>query len=153
MSVFQPVGALISIGGAVLYTVGGLNPQRISSSSESRVPGHPVQGGMDYQKTGVGERFTTIDARTAPQVMGGLDSLAILRAHHEMQAEVPFVRLHGNYLGIAAGMVIIQTLEVDEEKLHPFDGVGRVVDVTVGLIHLPMRGAGAVLRDLTSLMR
>jgi phage protein U len=140
MSVFRPQGALISIGGAILYTVGGLNPQRLSTASESRVPGHPVQAGIDYQKTGMGERSMIIDARTFPHVNGGLDALAILNMHHERQAEVPFIRLHGNYLGMARGNVIIQSIEADEERLHPFDGVGRQVDVTIGLIMMPQRG-------------
>lgn len=140
MSVFQPNGALISIGGAILYTIGGLNPQRITTESESRVPGHPVPSGMDYQLTGMGEKVTTLEARTWPHVMGGLDALQILRAHHEAQNEVNFIRLHGNYIGqLANGPVVIQTLEADEEKLHPHDGVGRIVDVSLTLIHLPFR--------------
>ncbi|MCO5083096.1 MAG: phage tail protein [Rhizobiaceae bacterium] len=152
MSVFTPVGALISIGGAVLYTVGGLNPQRIRKSSESRVPGHPVQGGMEYQKTGMGERAVTIEARTLPQIMGGLDAYAILEAQHEMQAEVPFIRLHGNYLGISGGLVIVRSLDADEEQLHPFDGVGRIVDVTMDLLQLPGLG-GIAIPDLRTLLR
>lgn len=152
MSVFSPVGALFSIGGAVLYTIGGLNPQRIRSTSESRIPGHPVQGGMEYQKTGMGERAVTIEARTVPQVMGGLDALAVLKAHHEMQAEVPFIRLHGNYLGISGGLVVIRALDVDEERLHPFDGVGRVVDVSMELVQMPAAGLVS-MPDLMSLLR
>ena len=139
MPAFVSTGALISIGGAILHTV-GLSPQRLSYSSEARVPGHPVQAGMDYQLTGLGERLTMIDAQTWPHVVGGLDALAILKMHHEMQAQVPLIRLRGNYLGLNGGPVIIQTLECDEEKLHPFDGVGRIVDVTVGLVHMPWRG-------------
>jgi len=138
MAAFQAHGALISIGGAVLHTV-GLSPQRLSHASDSRVPGHAVQAGMDYQLTGLGERSVIIDARTWPHVTGGLDSLALLRLHHETQAVVPFIRLHGNYLGLAGGMVIIQSLEADEEKLHPHDGVGRIVDVIVRLIRMPTR--------------
>lgn len=139
MSALKAQGALISIGGAILYTI-GLNPQRISTSSESRVPGHAVQRGMDYQRTGLGPRSTIIDARTFPHVTGGMDAFAILKLHHEQQAVVPLIRLHGNYLGLARGEVIIETLDVDEERLHPFDGVGRMVDVTIGLINLPARG-------------
>ncbi|MCO5083412.1 MAG: phage tail protein [Rhizobiaceae bacterium] len=152
MSVFRPVGALFSIGGAVLYTVGGLNPQRVRKASESRVPGHAVQGGMEYQKTGMGERAITVEARTVPQVMGGLDAYAILEAQHEMQAEVPFIRLHGNYLGISGGLVLIRSLDADEDRPHPFDGVGRVVDVTMDLVQLPGLG-GIAVPDLASLLR
>ncbi len=145
MSAFLPSGALVSIGGAVLHTI-GLSPQRLSYSSESRVPGKAVQAGMDYQITGLGERLTQIEAQTWPHVVGGLDSLAVLKMHHEMQAQVPLIRLRGNYLGLNAGPVIIQTLECDEEKLHPHDGVGRIVDVALGLIHMPWRGIGVSWR-------
>lgn len=138
MAAFQPNGALISIGGAILFTV-GLSPQRLSHSSESRLPGHAVQSGMDYQRTGMGERSTIIDARTWPHVTGGLDALAMLRMHHETQAVVPFIRLHGNYLGLSGGMVVIQALDADEEKLHPHDGVGRIVDVIMRLVRMPGR--------------
>lgn len=138
MAVFAPNGALISIGGAILYTV-GLSPQRLTHASESRVPGHAVQAGMDYQVTGMGERSIIIDAQTWPHVTGGLDALAILNMHHSTQAVVPFIRLKGNYLGLSDGMVVVQSLEVDETKLHPHDGVGRIVDVVVRLIKMPMR--------------
>ena len=140
MSVFRPNGALVSIGGAILYTVGGLNPQRITTSSESRVPGHPVPAGLDYQLTGMGEKTTTLEARTMPHIIGGLDALAILQAHHESQAQVNYIRLHANYVAsLSAGPVVIQALEADEEHMHPHDGVGRVVDVTLTLIHMPVR--------------
>lgn len=138
MAAFAPNGALISIGGAILYTI-GLNPQRLSHAGESRVPGHATQAGVDYQLTGMGERSVIIDARTFPHVTGGLDALAILTMHRDMQTVVPFIRLKGNYLGIQSGMVVVQSLEVDEEKLHPHDGVGRIVDVVVRLIKMPMR--------------
>lgn len=133
MAVFQPHGALISIGGAVLHTV-GLSPQRLTHAGESRVPAHAVQAGVAYQRTGMGERSVILDAQTWPHVTGGLDALALLTMHRDMQSVVPFIRLHGNYLGISSGMVIVQSLEVDEEKLHPFDGVGRIVDVIVRLL-------------------
>ena len=138
MAAFEKNGALISIGGALLHTI-GLNPQRLSYAGDSRVPGHAVQAGMDYQLTGMGERSVIIDAKTWPHVVGGLDSLAILRMHMEMQTVVPFIRLHGNYIGISGGMVVVQSVEADEEKLHPFDGIGRIVDVFVRLIQMPTR--------------
>ncbi|GLR51285.1 phage tail protein [Shinella yambaruensis] len=135
---FKSTGALISIGGARLSVI-GLNPQRLSSSSEARWPGHATPSGMSYQKTGLGPRTLTIDAKTFPHVTGGLDAYAILQAHHEMQSVVPYMRLRGNYLGQASGLVGIETLDTDEERLHPFDGVGREVDVTIGLIVFPFR--------------
>lgn len=138
MAVFAPNGALISIGGAILYTV-GLSPQRLTHAGESRVAAHAVQSGMDYQLTGMGERSVIIDARTWPHVTGGLDALAILTMHRDRQSVVPFIRLKGNYLGISDGMVVVQSLEVDEEKLHPHDGIGRIVDVVVRLIKMPTR--------------
>jgi phage protein U len=145
---FKATGALISIGGAVLNII-GLNPQRLSFSSEARFPGHPTPSGMSYQKTGLGPQTLTIEAKTFPHVMGGLDAYALLKVHHELQSVVPFLRLRGNYLGQASGLVGIETLETDEERLHPFDGVGREVDVTVGLILFPFRSLQTM--DLTRL--
>lgn len=135
-SAFREYGALLSIGGAILYTV-GLNPQRITGSSEARFPAHAIPGGMHYQKTGLGERTTTIEATTFPHVFGGMDSYAVLRAIHESQATVPLIRLAGNYKGVAHGGVVIQSIDVDEDDLHPFDGVGRRVDVSINLIMMP----------------
>lgn len=134
----KPTGPLISIGGAVLHVI-GLNPQRLSFSSEARFPAHPTPSGMSYQKTGLGPQALTIEAKTFPHVTGGLDAYALLKVHHELQSIVPYLRLRGNYFGQASGMVGIETLDTDEERLHPFDGVGREVDVTVGLILFPFR--------------
>lgn len=139
MSAFKPNGALISIGGAVLYTI-GLNPQRISASSEARFPAHPTPSGLSYQKTGIGERSLTIEATTMPHVFGGMDAYGILEAHHLSQNTVPFIRLQRNYKGLSGGLCVIQTLETDEEKLHPFDGIGRQIDVSIGLLLLPVAG-------------
>jgi len=146
MSVFQSNGALLSIGGAILYTI-GLNPQRLSYSSEARFPAHPIAAGMTYQKTGAGAETVTIEAKTLPHVFGGLDAYAILKAHHRSQAAVPFIRLRGNYLGEASGLCVIESLDSDEERLHPFDGVGREVEVTIGLIMLPA-SVGGFARNL-----
>lgn len=137
MSAFTPSGALISIGGAALRTI-GLNPQRLSGSSEARFPAHPIPAGLAYQKTGLGEQSLHIEATTLPHVTGGLDAFAILKAHHQAQNAVPLIRLKGNYLGQSSGLCVIQTLEYDEERLHPFDGVGRKIDVSIGLLILPM---------------
>ncbi len=145
MSAFQNHGALISIGGAILYTI-GLNPQRISSAREGRFPAHAIPAGLAYQRTGVGEHSVAIEATTFPHVTGGLDAFARLEAILNTQAVVPLVRLQGNYLGQASGLCVIQSLEADEERLHPFDGIGRQIDVTIGLIMLPS-SAGAFARD------
>lgn len=150
MSVFQPNGALIAIGGAILYTVGGLNPQRLSFSSEARFPAQPIPGGLSYQKTGLGEQSLTIEATTWPHVMGGLDAYAVLQAHHQSQSVVPMVRMRGNFLGLVSGLCVIQTLESDEEKMHPFDGVGRRVDVTLGLLFVPQSLSGSLRDQVTS---
>ncbi len=140
MSALKPGHPLISIGGAMLATI-GLNPQRVSYSSEARFPAHPVQSGMRYQKTGAGAQRIMIEAQTYPHVIGGLDAYAMIKAYHLAQMAVPYMRLRGNYLGQADGICVIETLDADEERLHPFDGVGRVIDVTLGLILLPMTSA------------
>lgn len=136
MSAMQPSGALISIGGAVLYTV-GLNPQRLSYSSEARFPAHAVQGGMRYQVTGAGDQRMTIEAVTYPHVVGGLDAVAILKGLHRAQLMAPMTRLRGNYLGLADGLCVIETMDYDEERLHPVDGIGREVSVSLGLLFIP----------------
>ena len=155
MSVFRPNGALVSIGGAILYTI-GLNPQRISYASEARFPAHPIPSGLRYQKTGAGAQTVMIEATTFPHVVGGMDAWAILKAHHRNQSTVPYIRLRGNYLGEASGLCVIETLDADEERLHPFDGVGRKVDVTLGLILLPYSlalGGGLNVASLGGLFR
>lgn len=136
MSVFANQSALLSIGGATLYTI-GLNPQRLSFASEARFPAHATQDGLLYQQTGLGPRTLSIEATTLPHIMGGMDAYERLLTHHRAQAIVPFLRLRGNYLAEASGMCVIETLEADEEKLHPADGIGRKVDVVIGLIMMP----------------
>lgn len=150
MSAFQPNGALLSIGGAMLMTV-GLNPQRIALSSSARFPVHPVQAGVKIQSTGLDAQRITIEAVTFPHVTGGLDSYAMLKGFHEAQAVVPYIRLRGNYLGEAGGLAAIETLDADEERLHPFDGVGRQVSVSLGLLLIPMRTALAARMAVTSI--
>lgn len=147
MSALFPNGALISIGGAQLKTI-GLSPQRLSYSSSVRFPPHPVAAGLFYQKTGADAEHLTIEAETYPHVVGGLDAYAIIKAIHRTQAVVPLIRLRGNYLGDAVGYCGIETLDADEEKLHPMDGVGRRVQVTVGLIIFPVAG---VFRNVSSI--
>lgn len=136
MSALLPNGALISIGGAML-TVIGLSPQRLSYSSSARWPSHPVAAGLRYQKTGADAEQLTIEAETYPHVVGGLDAYGLIKGYHRAQAIVPIIRLRGNYLGIPVGYCGIETLDADEERLHPVDGIGRKVQVTFGLILFP----------------
>ncbi len=128
---------LISIGSAILR-VRGLNPQRINTMSEARMPGRATWQGMDYQPTGLGERHTRIEAVTYPHVIGGLDMLATLQAHHENEDVVNYIRLGDatTYLGRMMGQVRIRTLFVDETMLHPIDGVGRKVGVEIDLVYV-----------------
>ncbi|WP_020179773.1 phage tail protein [Methylopila sp. M107] len=126
---------LIAVGSAVLRVI-GMNPQRVTTSSETRAPGKATFGGMDYQLTGVGEQTTTIEAETFPHVVGGLDALEWLTRHHEAADEVNLIRLGSNYLGLMEARVVIRTLEVDEDRIHPFTGVGRRVGCTVELLHV-----------------
>lgn len=150
MTALSPSGALLSIGGAILYTI-GLNPQRISASSEARFPAHAVPGGLAYQKTGLGQEAVSIEATTFPHVTGGMDAYAILKAHHQMQSLVPLIRLKGNYLGMTSGLCVIQTLDADEARLHPFDGVGRQIDVAIGLLLMPRTSFLGVLGNFGGL--
>lgn len=127
--------SLVSVGGAVLRVV-GLNPQRIGSRSESRVASRPTFAGMDHQLTGMGERRVRLAFSTVPHVAGGMDTLAILRAMHQGQMVVPYLRL-GKYLTASLlGLVVVQSLDIDESRLHPMTGVGRVVSGEAELILL-----------------
>lgn len=127
--------SLAAIGNAQLKVI-GLNPQGFSRASESRVPGKATFTGMDYQRTGMGEKVTTVDALTFPQVIGGMDAVAWLIRHHEGQDAVPFIRLGSNYLGEVIGLVVVRNLSIDEDRLHPFTGVGRKVEVSAELLHV-----------------
>jgi phage protein U len=129
-------GDQIAIGKARLKTF-GLNAQGISRSSEARVPGRPTFKGMDYQLTGLGERITQIEAITYPLVTGGLDMIGWLINQHERQDVVNYIRLGSAYLGRNNGSVTIRSLEYDEDQLHPFTGIGRKVEVSFELVHLP----------------
>lgn len=126
---------LASIGRASLKVV-GLNPQRIGTESEARVPGIATWTGMDYQDTGLGEARTRFEAVTFPHVIGGLDAVAWLQRHHEGREVVNYIRLRGQYLGRMMGQVRIRHLFIDETHLHPFDGVGRRVGVEIDLVYV-----------------
>ena len=127
--------SFIGVGRAQLKVI-GLNPQRISRSSESRVPGKATFNGMHYQPTGMGERTTLIEAITFPIVMGGMDALGHLESHHISQQEVSYFRLGANFLGVRVGAVIARSLYIDEDRPHPFTGVGRSVLVEAELLHV-----------------
>ena len=127
------VATLCSIGRAKLKVI-GLNPESFATEAEGRFPGAPTWRGMDYQATGVGEKRTIIRARTAPHLVGSLDSLAWLERHRRENRPVNFIRLGQNYLGQLMGQVGIRYLAVEETKIHPRDGVGRIVDVEIDLV-------------------
>lgn len=126
---------LCSIGKAKLLVV-GLNPQRIGTESEARVPGTPTWTDMDYQATGLGEARTRFEAVTFPHVIGGLDAVEWIQRHHEAQEAVNYYRLRGQFLGRMQGLVRIRHLFIDETHLHPFDGVGRRVGVEMDLVYV-----------------
>ena len=126
---------LISIGGARLKAI-GLRPTRISRRSERRVPGTPTFYDMDYQETGAGERVTSVSAETMPHIFGGLDAVSMLEAHHLAGSAVMFLRMSRNFLTRNLGLVVIRTLDVNEEALHPADGIGRKVQVEIELVHI-----------------
>lgn len=126
---------LVSIGKAKLKVI-GLNPQRIGTESEARVPGKATWSGMDYQDTGLGEGRTRIEALTWPHVVGGLDAVEWLQRHHKGREAVNYIRLRGQYLGRMLGTVRITHLFIDETNLHPFDGVGRKVKAEMNLVYV-----------------
>lgn len=146
--------SLVSIGGAILKVV-GLNPQKIGQRSESRVAGKATFAGMDYQLTGMGEERVRLAFQTAPLLMDGLDAVEVLRLLHRQQAVVPWLRMGSAYAGSVMGLVVVQSLDVDEERLHPFTGVARIVHgecemVVVGDNSAAMSGVsiGATLAGL-----
>lgn len=118
--------SLIALGAAVLEVV-GLNPQKIGSRSESRVPVKATFESVDHQLTGMGEKTIRLEFATVPLIMGGLDTLAVIRSIHESQTIVPYLRLGAHYAATLEGLVVVRSLDVDEERLHPLTGVGRIV--------------------------
>ena len=145
------VSSLASLGSAILK-VKGLNPQRIATTSEARVPGRAVWGGMDYQSTGLGEAHTRLEVVTYPHVIGGLDALDYLRQYHEQETVVNYIRMSNavTFLGRMMGQVRIRNLYIEETKLHPIDGIGRKVNVEVDLVYVaPYAGGGAPSNLLT----
>lgn len=129
------MSALIALGRCRLEVI-GLNPQSIVSGWESRLPDQATFTGMDYQKTGIGERTTLISALTYPHILGGMDDLAWLKRHHERQEQISYIRLGSQFLGQIIGLVIIRRLDHDETHLHPLSRVGRSIAVDVELVHV-----------------
>lgn len=86
------MSTIIRLGNAQLRVI-GLNPQRLSDESETRLPGHATFLGMAYQKTGTGEHSITLEVMTVPHILGGLDALGWLRAHHKAQDTVNYWRM------------------------------------------------------------
>ncbi|WP_319775482.1 hypothetical protein [Breoghania sp.] len=127
------MNVLISVGAAQLRYI-GLNPQRLSEESETRLPARATFTGMDYQRTGRGERTTRLEVLTLPHILGGLDALGWLQLHHQQQDIVNYFRMGANYLGSLAGRVVIRELYIDEERLHPFTGRGRILTAELGLV-------------------
>lgn len=123
----------------------GLNPQTVSTTSETRMPGRATFKGMDYQMTGKGEKVITIEAITYPMVTGGLDCLGWLIKHHDAQDAVNYIRLGKNYLGSVQGLYGVRNLDYDEDHIHPFTGVGRKVEVSFELLDL---GGSASLQQV-----
>ncbi|SON55832.1 hypothetical protein HDIA_2291 [Hartmannibacter diazotrophicus] len=129
------MNALVAIGPAILRVI-GMNPQRIASRETGRVIVTPTFGGNDIQLTGSDPKETSIDAETLPQTLGGTDAVTLLTAYQRLQTPVPFIRLSASFLGlVSTGSVIVKELEVDEERLHPRDGLGRIMRMRVTLVH------------------
>lgn len=124
---------LCAIGNAILEVI-GLNPQRIGYRSEARWPEQAVFDDEPfYQPTGMGPRIITLHLAARPHVMGGMENYAALKAHHEAQDVVPYIRLAAGLVGEVAAEVAIQRLSHEEEKLAP-DGVGRRHEFDVELL-------------------
>lgn len=125
----------IGLGNARLRSW-GLTPYKISTSSETRVPGRATFRGMDYQRTGKGDKKTTITAKTIPHVTKGMDMVSWLILHHDRQDIINYTRLGPNYLGQLVGQVIITNLDIDEKQIHPFTGIGRKIECNFELLHI-----------------
>ncbi|TPQ45426.1 hypothetical protein C2U72_26735, partial [Prosthecomicrobium hirschii] len=55
---------------------------------------------------------------------------------HLAGSAVMFLRMSRNFLTRNLGLVVIRTLDVNEEALHPADGIGRKVQVEIELVHI-----------------
>lgn len=126
---------LVTLGGAHLKLI-GLRPTRLSRRSEVGVPGASTFRGMVYQDTGIRERTAMIEARTLPHVFGGMDALSVLEGIHFARKAVQYLRMTSNFRAVNQGLVVVRSLDVDEENLHPADGVGREVTVSAELVYV-----------------
>lgn len=125
-----PLGA---IGGATIEIV-GFNPSEFSYRSEALWPDEKIFGREPlYQPTGMGERVLTVRCACRPHVMGGLANYAALKAHHERQDVVPYIRMGAGLVGEVQGMVFIRTLGHEERRLAP-DGRGYRHEFDVELV-------------------
>lgn len=132
---------LCAIGDAVLEVI-GLNPRRFDYRSRANWPSQPVFDSEPfYQPTGMGPRILHLHLAARPHVMGGLDQYAILKAHHEAQDVVGYIRLAAGYVGEVAGDVAITDLGHTEEKLAP-DGIGRRHEFDIELTFVGRRAGG-----------
>jgi len=131
---------LISIGGAVLRAI-GLSPQKITGRITGRAIVTPTWAGNDIQLTGADPQVTELEAVTLPQVFGGLDAVEVLALIARWNVAVPYIRLGGGYLGLVAAEVVVQEMEVIEERLAP-NGTGRIVRLTTTLLHTGDLGFG-----------
>ncbi|OJJ09111.1 hypothetical protein BKI51_21785 [Alphaproteobacteria bacterium AO1-B] len=127
------MSTLISIGNARLKVI-GLNPQRLTDQGEARFPGHPTFKGMHYQKTGLGEQTRRLEIMTVPHILGGLDALGWLLQHFKNQDEVTYFRLAANLAGHLEGSVVIRDHSIDEDRIHPWSGRGRILTAEIGLL-------------------
>lgn len=113
---------LCAIGDAVLEAV-GLSPVSFGYRSEAHWPAHMMFDDKPfYQSTGLGERVYALRLAARPHVMGGLEQWAILKAHHEAQDVVTYMRLSG-LVGLIGPDVAITSIGQTEEKIAP-DGFG-----------------------------
>ena len=125
----------ISLGNAKLKVI-GLTPQRLTDEREARVVSRPTFEGMDHQKTGPGDIIVSLEVVTVPLVFGGLDALEWLKRHLNDQDTVNYFRMEANYLGRLVGQVCLTSVSSDEERFHPWTGIGRKVSAYVEFLHV-----------------
>ena len=136
---------LVAIGGAVLEVI-GLSPTSIGYRSEARWPGQDVfDDDPFYQATGMGERCFRLKLAARPHTMGGLGQYQVLKAHHERQDVVPFIRLAAGQVGEVYEDVAVTEIGHEEEKIAP-DGVGRrhAFDVKLLVVGRHAGGGGSI---------
>lgn len=126
----HPLGA---IGRATIEII-GFNPTEFGYRSEAVWPDEQIFGREPlYQPTGMGERVLNGRCACRPHITGGLENYAALKAHHERQDVVPFIRLGAGLVGEVQGMVFVRTLGHTEAKLAP-DGKGYRHEFEIELV-------------------